>query len=98
MPLETFPSAPVRAALVRNPDDPLHFFREALASAMPPERMHFSAFVLQARVLLVTKLGRLAGYPPSIYAAIELSLEDVAHDVLPPEAAEEAVKMIEATR
>lgn len=96
--METFPSAPVRAALVKDQNDPLFFFREALAAALPSERMHFAAFTLQARLLLETKPGRLAGYPAVIYAMIEMELDEIAREVLPPDAAIEAIKMIEATR
>ncbi len=98
MAFETFDAADVKEKLTRDSEDPLAFFRAALAEVLPKDRMHFAAFVLQARLLLATKPGRLAGYPAPIYAMIELELESIARDVLPASAVDDAVAMLAATR
>jgi hypothetical protein len=91
--MKPFPSALVKEKLRSDPGNPLHFFRDALADALPTEDMYGIAFALQARLLLHTK----PGYPPMLYAAIELELPALAREVLPEGIGEEIAVHLETT-
>jgi hypothetical protein len=92
-----FPSEPVKAALRSRPDDPTHFFREALADALPSPTMYATAFPLAARFLLHERKGSLSGYPPVVYAAIDTCLPSLAREVLPEDVREDVAAHLEAT-
>ncbi len=89
-------------------DDVVCEFAAGLAGRLPDE-MYPSAFALAANLFLLDlnrgKSGfvtkplptRLCGYPPMLYAVIKLSLKSIARAVFSPEAAAEAVTMIELT-
>lgn len=90
-------SAPVIAAL-RADTSATKDLSAAIARRLPAGDMESIAFVLCARLALADREGRLAGFPPMVYAALETRLPDLARKVLPKDAADEAVKLIEASR
>ena len=92
-----FPSASVRERLLSPERGALAFFCEPLAAKLP-DRMSVKSFIYRALLLLVTRPGELAGYPPGLFTTLEDSLGDLVRDCLPPEHVEEALKALALAR
>ena len=77
-------------------------FASALADKLPKGTMLFSAFVLQAKLLLHDMAidapilpPRPLGFPVPVLAVLDMGLRDLARRVLPGEEAAAAVEMLD---
>lgn len=104
--MNLFPSEPVRAKLAERLIDQEgieYDFAKELAERLPRETMTFSAFVLQAQLLLYDMARgsapiRLNGFPAPLMAVLAMGLPDLARRCLPPPEAEHACAMIDELR